>query len=337
MIPVITRREGQAFPLEAEQERALKDSFLPVVQSLAPGRVTADDFHLRGMYLCNSARDYYYSRFTRGALDEIADLLAGRPVMVGHDYGTLPVGRFVHGEVVERKSKAPKRDNQWVKGLFYVPRDEQGDAVVRRIDTGIYREVSIGWRCLDATCSECKNDIRDRERCEHWPGEVYDDGICEYQFSGITAVLEGSLVFAGGQKDTSTFVPQGEAASRIAEPAGALSWDRLADYCRQRDAALPAPLRAERASRAGARQRSRIVSIGCSRKRFDSRAEAARWVRDHDFRADKPTDIEESFLFVQRAGKGDRTLMLDDHVTALVESGEKPARGLTVEQFMKGA
>ena len=334
MIPVITRREGVAAePMTAEEERALKDTLLPVVQSLAAAKVSPDDFHLRGMYLCNSARDFYYSRFTDGALDEIAELLAGRPVMVGHDYGTLPVGRFVSGEKVERRiGKAPKRDSQWVKGLFYVPRDEQGDAVVRRIDTGIYREVSIGWRCIDATCSVCKNDIRDRERCEHWPGEVYEKaGICEYGFSGITAVLEGSLVFAGGQKDTSTFVPSGEAASRAADAAGFISWDHMGDYCRARDLALG------RAPQSGSRQRSRIVTIACERKRFDTRGEAARWVRDHDFRADRAVEQADSFQFIQRKGAPGESIRLDDGVTAFLVEADGAARSRgTVEDYLSG-
>lgn len=345
-VPIITSRVGSAYPLSIDEERSLKEKHLPTVQALAATGVGADDFHLRGMYLCNSARDYYYSRFTVGALDEIAGMLVGRPVMVGHNYGTLPVGRFVTGKRIEREGRAPKRDRWWVEGLFYLPRDAEGDAIAKRIDQGIYREVSIGWRCLDATCNICRNDIRDRDRCEHIPGELYDQGLCEYQFSGITAVLEGSLVFAGGQKDTSTFTPAGERGA---------TWQEWAAAPQLRDSDLPAFKRsavldaegildaATRSHRQEERQRTSVQSVVCSKSRFGSEAEAARWARDHDFRADKVDATDDSFRFRQfepTRCKDDsfRTIEMDEGVKAVIckkaNSGE--GRCMSVEQFLKG-
>jgi hypothetical protein len=295
-------REALMIQRPLSSENAVKDHFLAAIHTHAGTRdLSAEDIHVRGMYLCNSKRDHYYSRFSLSALDEIAELIPGRPVMTGHNYHTLPVGRFFNARRVYRPELGePKNDSYWLEAHFYVPRDAEGDALVRRIDQGIYREVSIGWRCVEGACALCGNSITDRDRCGHVPGEVYEDGICEYEFNGITAVLEGSLVFAGGQKDTSLFNPDA-----VAE-AASMSAEQFAQRADLDASKLPTMKRAfvsqvpEISSGANMRQlRDSIQSIVMHKERFRDRTAAARWVREHEFRADKATESDDSFRFVQ--------------------------------------
>lgn len=313
-------------------EREEIEKFLPAIRLHSGKRdMTADDVHVRGMWLCNSQPDHYNSRFTLSALDEIAELLPGRPVMRGHRYDQLPVGRFFaasrehRGFTSMNGDRVPKNDNYWVKGMFYVPKDPEGDAIVRRIDTGIYREVSLGWRCLGADCDLCGNPINDRNQCPHVPGEVYDSGLCIYRFSAVTSVLEGSLVFAGGQKDTSTFTP-GETSARLISKGVQMSLDEFIEpfdlpstwmgplkreFVRQ----LPEMMETTR------QRRHEVQSILCSRERFEDRSAAARWVRDHEFRADQPDEVGDVFRFRQfELDKDSQTSMLDldQHVKAVM-------------------
>lgn len=328
-------REGEAITRIVEPEEIEK--FLPAIRLYSGKRdMNADDVHVRGMWLCNSQPDHYYSRFTLPALDEIAELLPGRPLMRGHRYDQLPVGRFFaasrehRGFVAMNGDRVPKDQNYWVKGLFYVPRDAEGDAVVRRIDQGVYREASLGWRCLGADCDLCDSPINDRNQCPHIPGELYDGGICNFRFSAVTSVLEASLVFAGGQKGTSMFEP-GNQAQRTdgMSLVGKGLQMTLEEFMGGYD--LPSPWvgdlkrgfvnQVPEMVEATRQLRGEVQMVKCSRERFEDRAAAARWVRDHEFRADQFAEIGDAFCFRQYELEKDASTSMRDiepHVVAVM-------------------
>ena len=312
----------------AEQEREYKRKNLETIRAVAGADLNADDFHVRAAIVCNSERDHYYSRFSPEALNEVAELLPGRPLMVGHDYRGLPVGRFFSAKRdFAQQGRRPKRDGYFVEAQFYVTRDDQGDALVRRIDQGIYREVSLGWRCLGADCGICKSPIADMERCQHSPGEVYDEGLCDFQFSDVTTVLETSLVFSGGQKGTKTFDPEGR-SERIDDIFTGMRWDRVADFKTH-----------ERGSRMAAGLRSSVSSLICSRDRFELLSEAAQWAREHDFSASRAESMAEAYRFRQpNAGEEgeSRTIQIDAGVQAVISEGRR-TRSSSFEEFLTAA
>ncbi len=156
--------------------------------------LTRADVEIRSMYLCNDQIDSYDSRFTLEALNQIVDLIPGQPVLTGHDYESLPVARYFKAELENKASV------NWVRAWFYWLKGVDGSAdMARNIDGGIWREVSIGWRYSKDTCSICGKSIRE---CEHAPGQTYAGKKCYYEMSDIEKVLEGSLVFSGGQNNT---------------------------------------------------------------------------------------------------------------------------------------
>jgi hypothetical protein len=354
------RQVGTGFLARARAERSLRDRYLGQIQQLSGRKVQADDFVIRGMMVANTQRDYYYSRFSRESLVEASQLIVGAPVMYGHDYGTQPVGRIFSAKVsrVENTDLAA-RDQHWLEALYYVPRDAEGEAHVRRVDLGIFREVSFGWRCMGQDCSICGDSIY---RCPHIPGEIYEErGFCEYEFSGITAALEVSHVFRGGQKGTSTFEPEdaGRAAgsapelsalamrafvpgTRDIDPAslmiakrhnGALVQRHLGD-----SQTLEQWLRTEEGERAvgmGALffgkqgERANTQAIQVRADRFSSTYAASKWVREHDFRADRMKESSGTLTFEQVPEKqfearGWRSIRLDTGIEARVG---KPCEG----------
>lgn len=337
--PILTVRKAPCFGFGEVGERTLKEKFLPAVRETAGATLDPEEFHVRGMLLCNSRRDRYYSRFTPDALNEVVDLLPGRPVMIGHNRTTLPIGRFfsakrTFGRANEpmHETRGPRADRYWVEGLFYLPKDAEGDAIARRIDMGIYRDTSIGWRCTDATCSLCGNNIDNRSACHHVPGELYDDGFADFAFSGITSVMEGSLVFSGGQIDTTTFNPEARSRSGSVSDfeledlfGGALMWDRIAPM-----KSVFAEEQERGKTERSRRLRSQVGAIICSKDRFEQRKDAASFVREHEFRADKPLeDSDNSWRFVQREGTTERGIKFDEGVTAaLLTHAPEPEVGI---------
>lgn len=348
-----SREVGAGFRIDPSAERELRAKHLKDVQQFAGRAVGEDDFIVRGMMVANTQRDYYYSRFTRESLVEAASLLPGAPAMYGHNYGSQPVGRIFHARVarIENPDLVPA-DQHWLEALYYVPRDAEGEAHVRRVDLGVYREVSFGWRCMGQDCSVCGEPIY---RCPHIPGDIYEDkGFCEYEFSGLTAALEVSHVFRGGQKDTSTFVPDTVAGeptapelsmsamrafvpgTRDIDPAalilakrhnGALASGRLKagqtleDWLAGDEGSKAVGMGALFFGKQG--ERANTQAIQMRPERFSSRAAAARWVRDHDFRADRVRETNGVMSFEQQPearfeSRGWRTIRLDSGIEARV-------------------
>jgi hypothetical protein len=173
----------------------------------------------------------------------------------------------------------------------------------------------------------------------------------------MTSVLEGSQVFRGGQKDTSNFIPAGEGAKaryrsglsdgdvnprdlilakaanmldRIAEPFGLTVEQFLAT-----DEARQAQARGQFFGRRGERSNTQAVSL--SKSRFATPKSAARWVRDHDFRADKRKDDASAFVFEQfpeselESGSA-RTMPLEDGVSARIGAVKEQGEGSRLDE-----
>ncbi len=173
----------------------LHDVNMELVNEFSQVPLKRDEVYIRSMYLCNDMIDAYASRFTVEALEEITRLVVGESVLKGHQHSSLPIARFFKAEVVE------KDDHNWVRAWFYWLKDTEGALdLARNIDGGVYREVSISWRYKTAACNICHEDIR---KCPHIPGDYYSGELCFYEMSEIQEVLEGSLVFKGGQIGTS--------------------------------------------------------------------------------------------------------------------------------------
>jgi hypothetical protein len=352
------RRVGLSFWLQPEQERSIRKQYLNEVQQFAGRTLTEDDFAVRGMLVANSQRDFYYSRFSREALDEAAELLPGAPALYGHDTRGVPVGRIFNARVTRIEDpNLDQRDQHWLEALYYVPRDAEGEAHLRRVDLGIFREVSISWRCTGQDCNICGRSIH---ACPHIPGDIYEDrGFCEYEFSGITAANEVSHVYRGGQKDTSTFVPSDPGADGAVTPAagalmracppGSLDIDPAMLIAAKRangewfrsngTGTLDEWLASERGQRATgflglsfgqAGLRANVQRIEVQQGRFTGPAQAKRWARDHDFRVDRMKVTALGLAFEQQnmrhfESDGWREVALDRGVTAVV--GTRPGDG----------
>jgi hypothetical protein len=161
---------------------------------------------------------------------------------------------------------------------------------------------------------------------------------------GITSVLEGSQVFRGGQKDTTNFIPAGYGAAdgarfrsafvegtRDINPGFMLAAKRANALAIGRGMSLEEFLATDDAKRAvglgamfGKRgERSNTQAVVCEKSRFADPRRAARWVRDHDFRADKRTTTDSAFVFEQfpesNVDSGSlRNITLDEGVAARV-------------------
>lgn len=162
------------------------------------GAATAEDVYLCSALVCNDQVDFYSTRFTERALEQIAALLPGANLMRNHnEYGSedLPIGRIYAAERVDVAGV------RWVRCWFYWERGTtEGDAMAKRISLGIWREVSLSWWMRSFTNSI---DGKPFDESPYYPGQELPGGIVVVGImDDVTEINETSIVARGGQKGT---------------------------------------------------------------------------------------------------------------------------------------
>lgn len=185
--------------------------------------VTADEVIVRSAYLANDQVDDRFTRTLAPAIDKIATLLAGAPLMRNHDGREghsegLPVGRWFRGWTETDEAGA-----YWDVGKFYMVREPMTESLAKRMDAGIISEVSINvWTLVrDLRCSVCnRNPYTMDSGCTHQVGKTYGEKLCTIDQLDVDALDEVSLVWMGGKKGTSIELPdeddQGAQATSLA-------------------------------------------------------------------------------------------------------------------------
>lgn len=343
---IVAGANAALFSLTPELETQARVDFTADIHRVAGPSVNPEDMHIRGMRIANSKRVAFYGRFEHDAgLKQVVDLLPGRAVMIEHDYTKEPVGRFFSAKMrFIEEGRTPRDQCYWAEALFMIPKDAQGDAIVRRIDSRIFAYNSLGWTFLDAVCSICKNDIRDIANCSHMPGEVYEQGgICDFLMRNVSEVFEGSIVYMGAARGTHFFDPTApiQAAASATYPNGsemkAVGIDGvnpIGEVLVAKAAALAAqasvkglPFLAAPGRRVAAGgQRANIASLLLSKDRFETQEQAYEWARTHSFRTAQSAQSDDDFQYIQRsAGKEDKSklITLERGVRAMIVTNSK--------------
>jgi predicted RNA-binding Zn-ribbon protein involved in translation (DUF1610 family) len=187
---------------ESQEERsaAYSEDNMSLVNKFSKVTLKTSDVYIRSMWLANDIIDSYYSRFNEKTLGDLARLSPKAPILIGHQKGTLPIGKTFKAQTTRRED-----GHWWLRTWFYWPKDmNHSEDLERGIETGLYDECSISWAYDKAWCSICSKDIR---TCDHIPGNMYHtetgERLCWYETDDITDVLEASFVYKGGQVGTS--------------------------------------------------------------------------------------------------------------------------------------
>lgn len=95
----------------------------------------------------------------------------------------------------------------FIKAWAYVLRCEQNEGVIRDIEGGIKKEVSVGCAMKRAICSVCGADYGS---CEHRKGECYGGETCVAVLCEPADAYEFSFVAVPAQKDAGVLKKLGE-------------------------------------------------------------------------------------------------------------------------------
>ena len=162
-------------------------------QALRP--LAAEEVFTFKLAACNNQVDRDFERFTDNALEQMAKLYVGRPVLRDH--------RWNQGSQTARVYAAGVEADGEVKRLVlrcYMPRTEGTAEIIAAIESGVIRECSVGVRAGKSTCSICGANQMDA-MSRHFHGREYDGKLCHFDLDDILDTYEVSLVAVPAQPE----------------------------------------------------------------------------------------------------------------------------------------
>jgi hypothetical protein len=148
-------------------------------------------------------------RFTKASLDSLAKLFVGKSGIMDHRWSAeKQIARLYRCETEELSEKNSLGEARVVlRGSAYMLRTEANTPLIEAIDGGIVKEVSVGCRMSDCTCSICGKTLKLDWRtwtyqCEtgHIKGEEYDGKRCVGELKEPQEAYEFSFVAVPAQR-----------------------------------------------------------------------------------------------------------------------------------------
>lgn len=169
---------------------------LAQINKLAKSPLTANEVYIFAVRLCDDRPDRDMERFSAAALEQLAPMFVGKTGILDHAWQSdKQLGRIFAAEIVRDEAT-------WLKAWVYMLRTEKTADLIREIEGGIKKEVSVGCAMARTTCSICGADYG---ACEHRKGVTYDGKTCvavleepvdayEFSFVAVPAQREAGVV-----------------------------------------------------------------------------------------------------------------------------------------------
>ena len=165
-------------------------------------QLSAEEVYLFEIVLCDNEIDRDGDSFSEEALAELQKRFVGVTGIFDHNPAaggqTARIFRTELRTDPARKTQAG-RDYCWLQATAYMVRTEHNADLIREIDAGIKKEVSISCAVSVQRCSICGAN-RLKKGCTHIKGREYAGCRCYTVLDGITDVYEWSFVAVPAQK-----------------------------------------------------------------------------------------------------------------------------------------
>lgn len=160
------------------------------INAFALEPLTADGVYVRRMHLANTQVDRAFERFTERNIRQLTKSIVGKSLMLGHDYGGVPQGRFFDASVQKQDGVAHATPE------FYVVRAApSAEEAIAQIDGGVWKDVSVGFNFEAMQCDLCLGDYLSYNACPHIAGETYGvDQVVEGERHGFEVLRDGKEV-----------------------------------------------------------------------------------------------------------------------------------------------
>ena len=171
------------------------------INALTRRSFKAEELYTFPVVLCHNDIDRDGERFSDDALGEMAGLFVGKTGIFDHNpTADNQSARIYDTEVVTDAGRQTAWGGvyRYLKGYAYMVRTDANADLIKEIDAGIKKEVSVSCSVSRRICSVCGQDLT-KGGCTHKRGEIYNGQPCHTVLDGITDAYEWSFVAVPAQ------------------------------------------------------------------------------------------------------------------------------------------
>ncbi len=146
--------------------------------------LSKDDVFCFSVILCDNDIDRDYERFDEDALKTLEKLFVGKTGIINHSMKSEDQScRTYKTQVITDATRktADGKDYTYLKGWCYTVRSDKNQDLIRDIESGIKKEVSISCSSEKRFCSVCGDT-----NCNHIAGRKYNGKRCFKTITNIT-------------------------------------------------------------------------------------------------------------------------------------------------------
>lgn len=191
------RKEQQGL-LAAE----LSEEALARINALAKSELKAEEVYTFAVKLCDNEVDRDYDRFSVETLERLGELFEGKSGLFDHQWTAAgQTARIYQTELCTEPGIRTEAGDAYcyLKGYAYMLRSEKNAELIREIEGGIKKEVSVGCRVERSVCSICGRELG-RDGCAHRKGMEYDGKLCYAELREPSDAYEWSFVAVPAQR-----------------------------------------------------------------------------------------------------------------------------------------
>lgn len=161
--------------------------------------MTGEEVYLFDVILCDNDIDRDMEAFSEKSLEQLQGLFIGKTGIFDHDPRSGGQTARLFDACIVREPGKKTRDGRpyaALKGRAYMIRTGGNADLIREIDGGIKKEVSVSCSAARRICSVCGGDMHS---CGHRPGMTYGSKTCHTILEDITDAYEWSFVAVPAQ------------------------------------------------------------------------------------------------------------------------------------------
>lgn len=177
----------------------MTENDLALINKYALRPLTEDEVFTFSVTLCDNEIDRDFERFSIQSLKALEKLFAGKTGIFDHSMRSGDQSaRCYRTELLTdgEKLTSDKKPYSYLKGWCYTVRGGKNDELIKDIESGIKKEVSVSCSSGRRVCSVCGKD-----RCAHIAGREYGGEICYKTIEDITDAYEWSFVAVPAQRN----------------------------------------------------------------------------------------------------------------------------------------
>ena len=179
---------------------AVREEDLAEINRFARAPLTAEEVYCFALRLCDNEVDRDYERFDSEALSALGDLFVGKSGIFDHQWSAEGQrARLYRTELISQPEVRTQAGDGycWLKGWAYLLRTEGNAELIREIEGGIKKEVSVGCSVKRSVCSVCGAESG---ACQHQKGQRYGGKLCYAELRDVQDAYEWSFVAVPAQR-----------------------------------------------------------------------------------------------------------------------------------------